>query len=62
MSRLHAPLLLAAGHRARVDDVCVQPGPFPPPVVSWGYDAVAAQPPPPPALGWFPAASFPVDL
>jgi len=51
MSRLHATLL-AAGHRARVDDVCVQPGPFPPPVVSWGYDAIGAQPPPPPpALG-----------
>jgi len=51
MSRLHATLL-AAGHRACVDDVCVQPGPFPPPVVSWGYDAIGAQPPPPPpALG-----------
>ncbi|MBL4778165.1 MULTISPECIES: hypothetical protein [Ralstonia] len=51
MSRLHATLL-AAGHRARVDDVCVQPGPLPPPVVSSGYDVIGAPPPPHlPALG-----------
>ncbi len=50
MPRLHATLLVA-GHRARVDDPCVQPGPFPPPVVSSGYDVGAPPPPHLPAFG-----------
>ncbi|WP_199029970.1 MULTISPECIES: hypothetical protein [Ralstonia] len=51
MSRLHATFL-AAGQRAGMEDVCVQPGPFPPPVVSSGDDVIGAQPPPRlPALG-----------
>jgi len=62
MSRLHATFL-AAGRRARVDDVCVQPGPFPPlspPAAPPGHGMVGAPPPCLFARGWPSAASFPV--